>query len=183
MELNDESYNKSIISKMSNEENWPKINNIDLVRKLIEIADKQFANKSLEGYLSSILIYHQVVEELLINLLKLSNLYVQAEIWPTKLDLKIKDKLMFGQILEEHKRSINFDKKEQLLKECNDFNKIRIKFVHHLLKFKNESEIESEAKFVQEKFKIILDLYFEGNAFIEWLLSDLQKRVDWDEME
>ncbi|MBE0391493.1 hypothetical protein [Flavobacterium sp. PL002] len=181
-DINDH-YDKYIFDKMSDENEWPEIENTKLIGEFIKIANKQFSNNNIEGYLSSTLIFHQIIEELLINLLKLSNLYIQAEIWPTKLNLKIKEKLMFGEIIREHDRSIKFDKKTELIDECRKFNEIRIKFVHNLLKFKNETEVKTKAKSIQEKFRLIIDLYFEGREHIEYLLFDLQKRIDWDLMK
>jgi hypothetical protein len=181
--INDsDKYDKEIIGKISNEEQWPKIDNTELIFKLLEIADKQHKSQTIEGLLSSLLIYQQIVEEYLINLLKLSNLYIQAEVWPTRLNLRIKNKLMFGQLLQEHNRTIDFDKKAELLNECREFNETRIKFVHHLLKFNTQQEIIDEAKESMDKFDKISNLYNEGKAHVEWLLTDLQERVNWRDL-
>lgn len=175
-------YDYFVLSNISNENSWPKIENVELIKSLLKIADNQFSNKDISGYLSSILIYQQIIETFLTNLIRLSNLYIQAEIWPTRVKMEIKPKLMFGQIINEITRSIEFNKKAELIKDCQEFKSIRIKFVHGLLKFKNDKEISDEAGLIRNKFSSILDLYLQGTCFMEWLLGDLKKRVDWEDL-
>ena len=179
--MEDDKYDLEVLGKISDEKNWPRLDNIETIKKLLSIADKQYESKTIEGFLSSILIYQQVIEEYLINLLKLSNLYIQAEIWPVKITLKIQEKLMFGKLIELHKRTIDFDEKTNLLNECKQFNGKRNKFVHCLLKFKTEKEMFRDASQIKKSFELITDFYFNGYGFLEWKLADLKKRVDWNE--
>ena len=174
-------YDAELIDKISNKNNWPNIDSFLIVR-LMRIANNAFNKETVDGKLSSVLIYHQIVEEFLINLLKLSNLYIQAEIWPNRLNLKVGNSLMFGQILREHEKTVDFDSKDELLLKCNSFNQTRIKYVHELLKFKNDDEIISAAKKIKDEFNEITELYFKGATFLEWILEDLKKRVDWKDM-
>lgn len=175
-------YDSELLTRIAEEANWPEIDNSELSKKLVQIAHKEFAKKTVGGYLSSILIYQQVIEEFLINLLELSNLYVQGEIWPARIEIKTKNRLMFGQLVKEHQRTIDFDDKDDLLQQCDAFNKIRIKFVHNLLKFKNNKEVIESVKDVPNQFLNIIDLYFSGRSHILWLLDDLNKRVDWKDL-
>ncbi|MFY0645006.1 MAG: hypothetical protein JXR19_11110 [Bacteroidia bacterium] len=175
-------YDHELIDKISNEVQWPNIDS-SLIVKLMQIASNAFHKNSVEGRLSSVLIYHQIVEEFLLNLVKLSNLYVQAEIWPNRLYLKIDDKLMFGQILKEHEKTIDFERKEELLLKCSKFNQTRIKYVHKLLKFKTNEQIISEAGKIHDDFHEITELYLEASEFFQWLLGDLKERVAWKEMK
>lgn len=175
-------YDNELIDKISNERQWPNIDSF-LIVKLMRIANNAFNKKSVEGRLSSVLIYHQIVEEFLINLLKLSNLYIQAEIWPNRLKLKVSEKLMFGQIIKEHEKTVDFEAKDELLSKCSKFNQTRIKYVHRLLKFKTNEQIISEAEKIKDDFHEITELYLKGSQYLEWILGDLKERVDWKELK
>ena len=174
-------YHTQLITKILNEKQWPNIDSF-LIVKLLRIANNAFIKNTVEGRLSAILIYHQIVEEFLINLLKLSNLYIQAEIWPNRLYLKVSEKLMFGQIIREHEKTIDFESKDKLLAQCSLFNQTRNKYVHKLLKFKNNEEIILEAEKIKDDFNEIIELYLKGSTHLSWILDDLKKRVDWKDM-
>ena len=154
--MND-NYDKDLIGKISNSKNWPGITNAPYIIHLLRIANKQIENRTVEGVLSSTLIYQQVMEELILNLLKMSHLYVQAEIWPTRINFPIKNKMMFGQLLDAHKLSINFDKKEELIKEAREFNELRIKFVHKLVQTNGPQEVINSSEEVHANFQKVLD--------------------------
>ena len=81
---------------------------------------------------------------------------------------------MFGKILEEHKRLIDYTNKNELLKKCNEFNSIRIQFVHHLLKFKNDKEIIERTEPIKDKFFEICDLFFTSRSFFATKLFELK---------
>ena len=54
--------------------------------------------------------------------------------------------------------------------------------MHKLLKFKNNEEIILEAEKIKEEFNEIIELYLKGSAHLAWILGDLKKRVDWEDM-
>ena len=64
--------------------------------------------------------------------------------------------------------------KNELLKKCNEFNSIRIQFVHHLLKFKTDREIIEHTEPIKDKFFEICDLFFTSRSFFETKLLELK---------
>jgi hypothetical protein len=170
-------YDEAILGFIENEEKWLTFENKEMIINLIKIADQQFATQKMEGILSAVLIYQQVLEEFLRVLLGLSNLYIQGEIWPSRIKLEVRDKMMFGQLLKEHQRTIDFDCKKELLNSCQNFSEIRNRFVHKLLKFDSEQEMFSEAKNLKQLFHQALDYYLRSRTFLEWKLLDLKKRL------
>lgn len=175
-------YDKELIGKISNTKNWPGITNVPFILHLLQIANKQIKNKTVEGVLSATLIYQQVMEELILNLLKVSHLYVQAEIWPSRINFPINKKMMFGQLLDAHKLSIDFDMKQELIKEAKEFNELRVKFVHKLVHTKGPSEIIDSADDVYTKFQTILDLFYQAREHLDRKLHDLYSRVDFNDL-
>ncbi|NER11791.1 hypothetical protein SAMN06265375_1192 [Muriicola jejuensis] len=173
---------EEFIKRISNKQKWPKIDTF-LIVSLMRIAGKAYDAGTVDGRVSAVIIYHQIVEEFLVHLLKLSNLYIQAKIWPSRLDLEISNKLMFGQILKEHKRSIKFNGKDVLLLKCERFNTTRIEYVHRLLKFKSDEERVTRSAEINNDYYEIIDLYLEGRKDIEDRLNDLSHHIDWNEIE
>lgn len=172
-----EPYDEQLFEIFAHENQWLTFESKELIIGLIKRADKQFETNTVEGILSSVLIYQQVLEEFLRVLLQLSNLYIQGEIWPNRINLAVKAKMMFGELLKEHKRTIHFDSKENLLKSCEDFSVVRNKFVHKLLKFGSHEEMLNEAIGIKHLFHQAFEHYLSGRAFLEWILLDLQKRL------
>ena len=177
-----ESYDQELLRKIANYKDWPGIENTDLIIQLMRLVNKQFDKRSIEGVLASVLIYQQIIEEYLINLMKMSHLYVKGEIWPSRINFPIKKKMMFGDILDSHKLTIDFDKKNVLLEKCREFNEIRIKFVHKLFQFDTTQELIKASENLQKKFREIGYLFWEGRSYLEWQLSDLNNRVDWEQL-
>lgn len=167
-------YDKELLEIITNKRKWPYFDNLDLILKLMRIANDQFDTKTVGGSLSSILIFQQIIEQYLINLIKMSNLLIQAKIWPNRINLVTNEKQMFGKILEEHKRIIDYTNKNELLKKCNEFNSIRIQFVHHLLKFKTDKEIIEYTGPIKDKFFEICDLFFTSREFFTTRLLELK---------
>jgi hypothetical protein len=174
-------YDQKLIAKISNQREWPAIDS-KIIAELMRLANKSFTRKTLDGRLSSVLIYHQIIEECLVRLIKLSNLYIQAEVWPTKINLHLGEKLMFGQILMEHKRTICFKGKDDLIFKCGVFNQTRIKFVHKLLKFKTEDEIVKASNKIKDDFNAIIELYLVCSSDLEWFVGELSSRVEWTQI-
>lgn len=173
---------EEVIQRISNKRQWPNIKAFRIV-KLIRIAEKAYSQNSVDGRISSILIYHQIVEEFLRNLLELSNLYVQAKIWPSRIELKVKDIMMFGQLIQAHNSSIHFEGKKELLNKSKTFNQTRIKYVHKLLAFETTEEVLEASNEIHEIFYSILDLYLKGRDHIEGLLTEIRNQIDWKDFE
>lgn len=172
-------YDRELLSKISNKKHWPGLTNAPLIVHLLSVANKQITNNTLEGVLSATLIYQQVMEDLLLNLLKMSHLYVQGEIWPSQISFPINKKLMFGQLLDQHKLSIDFDQKDLLISTARNFNQMRVKIVHKIVQSKGPNEIVTLAGKIHSDFHKFLDLFYTSRAFLDWKLEDLSNRVDW----
>lgn len=58
-------YKDDILIKLEDSNKWPGFERPEFLDELNELADSSFEKKTIEGYLASVLIYHQLTEELI----------------------------------------------------------------------------------------------------------------------
>jgi hypothetical protein len=173
------SYTNELVDNIINVEKWPEPP--EVIGKLLNIAEGEYEKGTIEGYITSVILYHQITEESVKVLIRYSELVQKAQMWPLILDFKFdEDRLMFGQVLNELKRGIDFSGKEEFIARCYELNKLRIKIVHKIVHIPL-SELEKEAKHVKIIFKKILKAFTEGIEFLVGWLSDLRTSIDWEE--
>jgi hypothetical protein len=63
-------YKIELISTIRDSDTWPSFERPDFLDELDEIANQAFSKNTIEGYLASLLIYHQLSEEMIRLLLK-----------------------------------------------------------------------------------------------------------------
>lgn len=94
-------YTEDILVKLEDSNKWPGFKNPKFLEELNVLADSAFKKKTLEGYLASVLIYHQLTEELIRILIESSTFYIQLCVFPQEFqNRKLKNK-MFGQLILE----------------------------------------------------------------------------------
>ncbi len=152
-------YHKNIIYRVKEPDNWPGPERSDFLDKLNKVADGAFGKNTIEGYLSSILIYHQLTEELLKIIFDCSVFYIQLRVFPqeyTKKDLKGK---MFGQIIQELKHGILDKETKKLINQSQKLNALRIRMVHKLTLECSLVDIKRQCKQAKKLFDNIFKLY------------------------
>lgn len=148
------------------EELWPSFRNPESIMELERIALEAYSKGSIEGYLSSILIYQQIAEEMVWVLLKDCQAMIKISLMgQTEIEFSDQYKVMFGRLIDELKKTINFENKIEIIHECNELNKIRISVVHGLTKNTNIAKIESLAMQANAHFETIGSLYKEAHSY------------------
>jgi hypothetical protein len=150
------------------DEEWPWFKNPNLFSELQEIANTSFQKKNIEGYLSSVLIYQQLVEEMLWVLLKDCQFLIKISLWGrSEIHFKEQKGVMFGRLIDEIKNTIEFKSKSDIVGKCNQLNRIRIEVVHGLVKNGIHMNISEKAASVKNYFEEILNLFTEAhNEFL-----------------
>lgn len=93
-------YQEKLCLRIGNIEKWPKFERLDFLTDLNEIADKMNLKGTDEGYLASLLIYHQLCEEMIKKLIECSDFFMQCAIFPKEIQTtNLAKKNMFGQLL------------------------------------------------------------------------------------
>ena len=166
---------KEIVQQLRN---YIDFDNAETLSWLNGLADDAFFHKTEEGYLGSILIHHQLAENLLINLIEKSNLIIQSSIYPTKypdLFKKQKDGKKFSQwisMLNQH--TVEFPKKKKIMQLSKNINDIRNQFAHKITSG-NINDIKSNAEECKKQFDELFTTWKETSKIFYDSFRELHK--------
>jgi len=160
----------------------PGFNEPDFIGKLKKIAKKAIKQKTIEGYLSSLLIYHQIAEEMARVLVEYSDFVVDCSVYPASFSRKRKEDIQFGYLLNEVRNSMSFKERELFLNKCREFNIIRNKLVHELTKNTSLVDIKKQAEKLEKVYSDIEKHYLGSIEVFDKMLSKFvgEYLVDWD---
>ncbi len=146
-----------------------------------KMAEKCSQSDKVEDLVSGTLIYNQLIEQSLIEVIILSIIYVKAKAWPKKIKFDLNfDKATFGKqidyfekfVIEEANRDI-------IIKYLKEVLKIRNKVIHHLFDIDNFNKELEEYFGKANKLFILLIQYY--NDIAEHILYELED-FDFDKL-
>ena len=88
-------------------------------------------------------------------LVQYSDLYIQANIYPEKIDLFYEDLDSFSKLISRHKSTVVFSQKSKIIKNSYDLNKNRVQLVHKLYELGHEGKIDLASKAIRQYFESI----------------------------
>ena len=138
---------------------------------------------SISKKMGALLIWQQVLEQFLKEIIEISIFYIKAEIWPTKIDLKVDfERKTFGQIIDDYENfSLYFKDKHITISKLKEVNSNRNKIVHKIFKINDLAQLEDYFRTNFKEYKNLLNLLLDHYSDICYYLEDLKKRVDWDD--
>src|SRR5712691_12373193 len=122
-------YKHELIERIKDFNKWPAFDRPDFLIELNRVGDNAFSKGTVEGYLASILIYHQITEEMIKLLLECCDFLIQVAIFPAEIQFRRNGRRMYGQILDDLEKSVSFKMKEEFIRKCKELNDIRIRMV------------------------------------------------------
>lgn len=171
-------YKDDILIKLEDPNKWPGFERPEFLDELNELADSSFEKKTIEGYLASVLIYHQLTEELIRILIESSTFYIQLRVFPQEFqDRKLKKK-MFGQLIQELNQSILDEKIHIFVEKAINLNSLRIEIVHRLTTSETIKKVKKQCEKVQIIFNEILELFDEIYDNYRVTYKDFKKDID-----
>lgn len=171
-------YKDDILIKLENPNKWPGFERPEFLDELNELADSSFEKKTIEGYLASVLIYHQLTEELIRILIESSTFYIQLRVFPQEFqDRKLKKK-MFGQLIQELNQSILDEKIHIFVEKAINLNSLRIEIVHRLTTSETIKKVKKQCEKVQIIFNEIWKLFDEIYDNYRVTYKDFKKDID-----
>lgn len=179
-------YNTKLLRKLANAEKWwDEIGEDDgELNKLYTQLAKDIEADSVSGKIALILLQHQLFHELLRELISVSTLYVQAEIWPTRFEPSYdagKDRTTGWYVTYYAEHCIDCKGKTEFIAAMWDMNKIRNKVAHKLIG-KNDSIVNQSYKDFIKVSATVLDTYSICADDLHSKLVDLTKRADFEEL-
>lgn len=171
-------YKDDILIKLEDPNKWPGFERPEFLDELNELADSSFEKKTIEGYLASVLIYHQLTEELIRILIESSTFYIQLRVFPQEFqDRKLKKK-MFGQLIQELNQSILDEKIHIFVEKAINLNSLRIEIVHRLTTSDTIKKVKKQCEKVQIIFNEIWKLFDEIYDNYRVTYKDFKKDID-----
>src|ERR1022692_1796814 len=128
----------TLVDTLLDDTKWPTYTNRTILSQLRDWADEAYERDTFDGYLSYVLISHQVCEDYVILLLRHAQLSVRLDTasrtpcWSDSADGSPKAE-MFGRVLRRLESSIGFDGKDEFIEACRKQNKIRNRLAHRLI--------------------------------------------------
>ena len=142
------------------------------------IAEDAFDKNSPEGYLTSLIIYHQLTEEILKVLLCYSNLVMKAALYPVKIELPAGDDASLGGLLQIHKTTVVFDKKSKIIEQADKLNRLRNELSHRIIRHSSETAIVMKAKNSKEIFENIFKNWRMSMKWLYHTIDELKQRPE-----
>lgn len=156
---------KDLLDILRDNTKWPDFDRPGFLSELNTLADDCFSQGTIEGYLASMLIYHQLCEELLRVLIRISHFYLQCRVFPLQLRDRKLEKLTFGQLISEYEKSLQSEGSNDLINKCNQLNQIRINMVHKITLKTSLSAISQQTRRTKTLFDdiwMLFDRIYDG---------------------
>jgi hypothetical protein len=184
--MNREEYDKEIIGMISDSGNWPDLIYFKEWIELLRVTKEEISRGSImSGSIARVLIQQQMLEQLILNLIELGNLFIKAQIWPCKYDSKLSPEpgKALGYYFTELEKSISYKSKGDFIRYSKEFNKLRIDIVHRISTVSSHEDIIKIASKADAIFEEkIMELFFNCRREIDVWLREINRGVDWDQM-
>ncbi len=176
-------YDRKIFESMKNKDWWIdkfKARKIELIRSCRKIN----SNSSISRKIGGLLLWQQVIEQFLKEIIQISLTYVKAEIWPTKIDFKIDyDKKTFGQIIDMYKNySFDYEDRPKIIGFLKTINDNRRMVTHKMFNVEDLEELENLFESSYDIHEELLQLLLDHYILIGDNLEELNDRVDFEHL-
>jgi hypothetical protein len=153
------SYQTDLLKRMETAD-WPKFDRAGFLAELDVMAGAMYDRNSTEGYLASLLIYQQLIEEMLKLLVKYSNLVVQCSVFPQEINFpERRNGLMLGQVIGLLEGGIVDDNIRNIIKLARSFSELRNRLVHRITMKTGEADIRRQAQQGRKYHNQIFELF------------------------
>ena len=171
-------YQTDLLKKMETA-NWPNFQRADFLGQLEVIAGSMFYKNTTEGYLASLFIYQQLIEEMLNLLVKYSNLIVQCSVFPLEINFKENKKgLTLGQVINLLEEGLMDDDMRDLVKISRDFGTLRNRLAHKITSKTSEIDIRKQAREGKKYHDKIFTLFDRILDNYRLILKDYRKNYE-----
>jgi len=152
-------YERSLRARLRNPSHWPDFTSAEFLQRLESAAIRALRKRSVEGPLAAILIYHQLVEEILRLLVQDSRFLTQAALRPWRIEFPSRTRQMFGQLQQDLQHAVAFQQKSRLLALSERLNRIRIDVVHRLTQRGSLAGLTRDARRARRLYERIFDIF------------------------
>lgn len=154
-------------------------------RYLFRLARESKNDPDIASKIGGMLIYNQVIEQYLHDIIEMSIYYIKAEIWPVAVSLDIDlDKATFGKMIEYFKQFATVEpNRELILSHLNKFNTKRNQVVHDLFDIQDLKQLAVELDAYADLADEIITLLTEYDNQVCENFCELDRRVNFKNLE
>lgn len=175
-------YEEKLVKAVKNPDGYLGFDDPSTLSYLDGIADDSYHKGTTEGYLVAAVIYHQLTEKILLMLVAYSDLIIQANIYPEKMDTYYQDLDSFGKLMKRHKTTVDFSKKSKILNNADQLNKYRVQLVHKMVELKHEDNIDMVSKNIRDNFEAIFRDWKDAMKWFYRQLDLLRSQEKWNQL-
>ena len=148
---------------------------------LLQLARQSKASAEISEKIGAMLIYNQVIEQFLADIIELSIYYIKAEIWPASVQLKVDfEKTTFGKMIELFKQYATIEyNRDTLLSYLKEYKTKRNQVVHKLFDIEDFAALSKELDQYADLADEIVHLLAEYDNQVCEKFCDLDQRVDF----
>ena len=150
---------------------------------LFQLAKQSKISQDISGKIGAMLIYNQVIEQFLEDIIELSVFYIKAEIWPASFSLKLDfEKVTFGKMIEFFKQYATIEyNREIILSYLKRYNTKRNQVVHKLFDVEDLEKLSKDLDEYAVLAEEIVYLLVEYDNQVCEKFCDLERRVDFSD--
>ena len=165
------------------ERKWAIDQNTDRKMFLFRIAKRSAENQDFAAKIGGILIYNQVIEQFLADIIEMSIYYIKAAALPVQIKLEAElDKATFGKMIESFRQyAIVTSNQEKILSYLKKFNIKRNQIVHDLFDVEDLGQLYRELTAYSELADEIILLLDEYDNQICKHFCQLEQQIDFSE--
>lgn len=160
---------------------WAEDQKSERKRYLYRLAQQSKEDSDIASKIGGMLIYNQVIEQFLLDIVEMSIYYIKAEIWPVSVSLEIElDKATFGKMIEYFKQFATVEpNRELILSHLKKFNIKRNEVVHDLFDIQDLNKLVSELNDYASLADEIIGLLAEYDSQVCENFCLLEKQTDF----
>ena len=175
--------NNDIVKYMVRRE-WSKDRRIERKKELFRLAKQSKSETDIAHKIGGMLIYNQVIEQYLADIIDMSIHYIKADLWPVTIDLQIDaDKATFGKTIEYFRQYATIEpNREVLLEDLKKYNIKRNMVVHDLFDIRDLHRLSAELDEYADLAEQILKMLSDYEEEVCKNFRELEMRVDFRSM-
>lgn len=178
----------ALIDMLLDDSKWPAYTNSKVLSDLKTWAGEAFKRDTFDGYLSYVLISHQVCEDYVLLLLRHAQFALRLHVLPTGFgwplakyeEPGVRESDMFGRLLQRLERSLEFEKKHEFIEACKNQNRIRNRLAHRLVEGIDLGEMRSLAQEYERGNRQVVDGFNDGDEHFSYFYCTLVLDPHWD---
>jgi len=167
------------LSTYMTQRKWLEDNRLQRRKYLIRLARESKRDPDIASKIGGMLMWNQVIEQMLKDIVETSIWYIKARIWPVSVELQIDlDSATFGKVIDYFRQYATLENdREEILSHLKRFNSKRNQVVHDLFDIpdlnKLGRELDGYASLAEELLKLLEQ--YDSQVCDNFL--ELEKRV------